>query len=139
MGKIIEAKIRNIVEDILEDYQKERAIDKIDIFRQPDKQEIIKVINGLLQIVYPGYYFDKTYKIYSIDHKLSVKVEDTIYPQHFLAVSLLCGKCWKRMYRRPFGETQRQNAKKRSSCHIRACMRSQYTAWPTNYFFWMCL
>ncbi|MCI8549536.1 MAG: serine acetyltransferase [Lachnospiraceae bacterium] len=79
MGKIIEAKIQNIVEDILRDYQKERAIDKIDIFRQPDKQEIIKVINGLLQIVYPGYYFDKTYKIYSIDHKLSVKVEDTIY------------------------------------------------------------
>lgn len=79
MGKIIEREIRNIVDGILEDYQTERAIDKIDIFKQPDKQKIIAVIDGLFQLVYPGYYFDKTYKIYSIDHKMSVKVEDVIY------------------------------------------------------------
>lgn len=79
MEKIIEQEIGNIVKGILGDYQSERAIDKIDIFKQPDKQEIIKIIDGLFQIVYPGYYFDKTYKTYSISCKMSVKAEDVIY------------------------------------------------------------
>ncbi len=79
MGRIIEKEIETITEAILGDYRGERAVDRIDMFRQPDKQEIVKIINGLLQIVYPGYYFDKTYKIYGISHKMSVKVEDVIY------------------------------------------------------------
>ncbi len=79
MGKIIEKEIEGIAAAILEDYRIERAVDRIDMFKQPDKQEIVKIISGLLQIVYPGYYFDKTYKIYSIGHKMSVKVEDVIY------------------------------------------------------------
>lgn len=79
MERVIEKNIRNIVSSILEDYGMERTIDKIDIFNQPDKQEVINIISGLLQIVYPGYYWDKTNKIYNIAHKLSVKVEDTVY------------------------------------------------------------
>ena len=79
MGKIIEKEIEGIAAAILEDYRIERAVDRIDMFKQPDKQEIVKIISGLLQIVYPGYYFDKTYKIYGIGHKMSVKVEDVIY------------------------------------------------------------
>lgn len=79
MERVIEKNIRNIVNSILEDYGMERTIDKIDIFNQPDKQEVINIISGLLQIVYPGYYWDKTNKIYNIAHKLSVKVEDTVY------------------------------------------------------------
>ncbi|MCI8504861.1 MAG: serine acetyltransferase [Lachnospiraceae bacterium] len=79
MGKIIEKEIKSIVDGILEDYRTERAIDKIDMFKQPDKEEIVKIISGLVQIVYPGYYFDTTYKIYNVDHKMSVKVEDVIY------------------------------------------------------------
>lgn len=79
MESVIEKNIQNIVSNILEDYGMERTIDKIDIFNQPDKQEVINIIAGLLQIVYPGYYWDKTNKIYNIVHKLSGKVEDTVY------------------------------------------------------------
>lgn len=79
MGQTIESEIQDIVGDILEDYRKERPVDKIDIFNQPDKREIIEIVTGLLQIVYPGYYRDKDYKIYNINNKLSVIVEDVMY------------------------------------------------------------
>lgn len=79
MGNTIENEIGYIISDILADYQSDRYIDRMDIFSQPDKQEIIEIINGLLKIVYPGYYRDKTYKIYNMNHKLSVIVEDIMY------------------------------------------------------------
>jgi serine O-acetyltransferase len=75
----IEIEIKEIVSGILNDYRKERSIDKIDIFNQPDKNEVIEIVEGLLQIVYPGYYRDRTYKIYNFDNKLSVVVEDIMY------------------------------------------------------------
>jgi serine O-acetyltransferase len=75
----IESEIKQIVSEILDDYRKERAVDKIDIFNQPDKNEVIEIVEGLLQIVYPGYYRDRTYKIYNFDNKLSVVVEDIMY------------------------------------------------------------
>jgi serine O-acetyltransferase len=75
----IESEIKEIVNDILTDYRLERAVDKIDIFNQPDKKEVIDIVEGLLQIVYPGYYRDRAYKIYNFDNKLSVVVEDIMY------------------------------------------------------------
>lgn len=75
----IEKEIGNIVSDILEDYKKERNVDTIDIFRQPDKKEIIDIVKGLMRIVYPGYYYDRNTKIYNYDYNLSVVVEDVMY------------------------------------------------------------
>jgi serine O-acetyltransferase len=75
----IESEIQHIVGDILTDYRNERSIDKIDIFNQPDKNEVIEIVEGLLQIVYPGYYRDRMYKIYNFDNKISVVVEDIMY------------------------------------------------------------
>ena len=40
----IEQQIENVVDSILEDYHNERDIDKIDLFRQPDKEIIIDII-----------------------------------------------------------------------------------------------
>lgn len=79
METVTEREIQDAVDGILKDYRKERTIDKIDSFSQPDKQEVEEIVDGLVQIVYPGYYRDRIYKTYSIDNRLSVKVEDVMY------------------------------------------------------------
>jgi serine O-acetyltransferase len=79
MERKIENEIGDIVGEILEDYRKGRAIDKRDIFNQPDKDEVIRIVQELLGIIYPGYYRDNTYKIYNADNNLSVIIEDVIY------------------------------------------------------------
>ena len=75
----IEQQIENVVDDILEDYRQGRDIDRMEQFRQPDKDEIIRIIENLRRIVFPGYFTDKTYRTYNAKHNLSMLIEDVMF------------------------------------------------------------
>lgn len=75
----IEKKIEGVVETILEDYGCGRDIDKMESFRQPDKDVVIDIIEKLRRIVFPGYFVDKTYRMYNARHNLSMLIEDVSY------------------------------------------------------------
>lgn len=80
MANTIEQEIQGIVDIILGDYEQKRPIDKIeDLFNQPNKDEIVAIVNKMLKIVYPGYYRDKTHKIYNVQNNLSLIIEDVMY------------------------------------------------------------
>lgn len=79
MGKTIEKEIEGIVQSILEDYGSDRAIDKIDLFHQPDKDVVIDIVHKLIQIIFPGYYRDKSYRVYHAANHLSTLIEDVMY------------------------------------------------------------
>ncbi|MDO4260552.1 MAG: serine O-acetyltransferase EpsC [Eubacteriales bacterium] len=79
MGNIIENEIHHIVSEILDDYNAGRNIDKMDLFNQPSKEEIIDIVDDLLKIVYPGYYRDRSYKVYNIKSNSTVTIEDVAY------------------------------------------------------------
>lgn len=72
-------KIEHIVQLILDDYEDDRAVNKTDLYNQPDKEAIIDVMEKLLKILYPGYYSDKVYKIYSLKNNMSATIEDVIF------------------------------------------------------------
>ena len=71
--------IENVVDTILRDYQQDRSIDKMDLFRHPDKDVIIDMVTKLLQIIYPGYFRDKRLRIHTARHNLSMLIEDVMY------------------------------------------------------------
>lgn len=73
------AEIRSITDEILEDYQKGRDIDKTNVFNQPDQEVIFDITRKLLNIVFPGYYRERTYRSYNHDHRISVLIEDVAY------------------------------------------------------------
>ena len=75
----IEKQIESIVDTILLDYQNGRDIDRLELYRHPDKDVIIDMIGKLLRIVYPGYSRDKSYRIYNAKHNLSMLIEDVMY------------------------------------------------------------
>ena len=75
----IEARIEGVVDSILRDYAGGRDIDKIDLFRHPDKEIITDMIGKLLRIVYPGYFRDKSYRMYNAKHNLSMLIEDVMF------------------------------------------------------------
>ena len=79
MKNIIENEVSNILDDILTDYAKGRAVDKMDIYNQPDKTEIMTILDSLFSIVYPGFFRDKTHKIYNIEHTVSTMIEDVMF------------------------------------------------------------
>ncbi len=70
--------IEQAVEAILADYQTDRAIDKMDVYRRPDRDAIIDIIKKLRRIVFPGYYRDGNYKSVNTRNTLAVLIEDAL-------------------------------------------------------------
>ena len=75
----IEKRIEGVMDSILEDYTHGRDIDRIDLFKQPDRDIIIDMIGKLRRIMFPGYFTEKNYRIYTAKHNLSMLIEDVIF------------------------------------------------------------
>ena len=75
----IEQRIEGVVDSILSDYALGRDIDKIDLRQHPDKEVITDVIGKLLRIVYPGYFRERSFRMYNAKHHLSMLMEDVMY------------------------------------------------------------
>ena len=75
----VEKQIETVVDSILESYGGGRDVDRLELYRHPDKDVIIDIIGKLLRIVYPGYSRDKAYRIYNAKHNLSMLIEDVMY------------------------------------------------------------
>ena len=74
-----EQQIEGIVDLILEDYLGGRDIDRIEHYQHPDKDVIIDMIDKLRRIIFPGYFREKTYRIYNAKHNLSMLIEDVMF------------------------------------------------------------
>lgn len=79
MQRKIEREINGLVGEILDDYKKARSIDNINIFEQADKEVVIDILNKLRQIIFPGYFKNKAYRIYTAKNNLTMLLEDVFY------------------------------------------------------------
>ena len=75
----IEQKIEAVVDCILADYRNGRDIDRMDAVGQPDKDVIIDILTKLRRIVFPGYFVEKSFRIYNAKHNLSMLMEDVMF------------------------------------------------------------
>lgn len=79
MERKIEREINGLVAKILDDYKKARSIDNINVFDQADKEVVIDILNKLRQIIFPGYFKNKAYRIYTAKNNLTMLLEDVFY------------------------------------------------------------
>ena len=79
MSQAIDEEISEVVDLIISDYDDERAVNKIDVRNQLDKRAVVYVVDKLLKILYPGYYSDKIYKVYTLKNNMSATIEDVIF------------------------------------------------------------
>lgn len=77
--KTIGKEVKELVDIVLNDYDKARDIDAINFYNKPDKTEIIELVGQLLQIVFPGYFRDSSVKIYNLETQISLLIEDIFY------------------------------------------------------------
>ncbi|MDE6023905.1 MAG: serine acetyltransferase [Lachnospiraceae bacterium] len=93
MRKLNEDRVESIVRLMLDDYNDDRVINKTDLYNQPDKKAIIDIVEKLLKILYPGYYSDKVYKIYSLRNNMAATIEDIIFhlKKQIMLVLKYCG------------------------------------------------
>lgn len=78
-GIIKEYEIDQIVRDIFSDYDGGKNIDAINIYNKPDKAEVRDLVDDLFRIVFPGYFRDRSYKIYNPRNSFAVTLEDIFY------------------------------------------------------------
>ena len=74
-----EEKIEQVVDSILQDYRTDRDIDRIESCSTPDRDAMIDIIKKLRRIIFPGYFKDKTYRMYNAKHNLSMLIEDVMF------------------------------------------------------------
>lgn len=79
MAHRLEGNINYLVEKIMADYEQGRDIDVVKDFMHPDKDDIVKIIYQIRNIIFPGYYENKNYRIYTVRNNLSMLLEDVLY------------------------------------------------------------
>lgn len=77
--KAIEEQISGIVNQLLADGEVQNSIDNKGMFNHPDKDVIIDILMNLRKVIFPGYFKNRSIKVYSLRNNLSVLIEDVIY------------------------------------------------------------
>ena len=79
MKNYISVNIQETICGIMKDYGKNRPIDSMNALSEPDKKIINGITDRLFQVVYPGYFQDRTYRYYEIRNHLTITMEDIAY------------------------------------------------------------
>ena len=61
----MEQQIGMLVDNILGDYRREGRIDQKNTVNQLDKEAIIEIVHKLQQMIFPGYFKNKKYRVYT--------------------------------------------------------------------------
>jgi len=79
MAHRLENDVNQLVEKIMSDYEKGRDIDVVENYMHPDKDVIKVIISQIQNIIFPGYYENKNYRIYTVQNNLTTLLEDVLY------------------------------------------------------------
>ena len=79
MKDYLSSSISGTIGLILQDYGKNRPIDNMYIISEPDKAMINHLTDLLFQVIYPGYFRDRTYKYYEVRTNLTLQIENIAY------------------------------------------------------------
>ena len=79
MAHRLENDVNNLVEKIIADYNQGRDIDAVETFMHPNRSDIVNIIEQIRNIIFPGYYKNKNYRIYTVRNNLSMQLEDVLY------------------------------------------------------------
>lgn len=72
-------RINDLVDLLMIDFNGEKTIDEVKLHEHPEKDVIVDILEKLRKIIYPGYYRNKSYRVYTVKNNISMLLEDVIY------------------------------------------------------------
>ena len=75
----MEQDIERLVNNILDDYSRDGQIDQGNTVNRLDKGAIIELVHKLQQIIFPGYFKNNKYRVYTVKNNLSMLLEDVLF------------------------------------------------------------
>ncbi len=79
MKQQIEDRINGLVKELLCDYECGRVIDEVKSFDHPDREVIVEIIYSIRRIIFPGYFRNRSYRVYTVRNNISMLLEDVIF------------------------------------------------------------
>ena len=77
--KELETRINDTVRTLLNDYEQGRVIDEVKSFDHPDKDVVVEILYSIRKIIFPGYFRNKSYRVYTVRNNISMLTEDIIF------------------------------------------------------------
>lgn len=75
----LENEVTRLIEDIMTDYASGRDIDTVNSFDHPKKEVIIEIVDKLRNIIFPGFFKNSAYRIYTVRNNMTMLLEDVLY------------------------------------------------------------
>ncbi|MGN1416626.1 MAG: serine O-acetyltransferase EpsC [Oscillospiraceae bacterium] len=75
----LENEVTRLIEDIMSDYDSGRDIDTVNSFDHPNKEIIIEIVDKLRNIIFPGFFKNSAYRIYTVRNNMTMLLEDVLY------------------------------------------------------------
>lgn len=75
----LEKDINDLTKNILADFEGSRTIDEVKAYDHPDNEIIVNIIESLRRIIFPGYFRNKSYRVYTVRNNISMILEDVIF------------------------------------------------------------
>ena len=79
MNNSIGDNINCLVDKIIDDYKQGSHVDIKETFMRPKKDTIVKIIVQLRNIIFPEYFKNSNYRVYTIRNNLAMQLEDVMY------------------------------------------------------------
>ncbi|MCR5143512.1 MAG: serine acetyltransferase [Ruminococcus sp.] len=75
----IEKKINAVTLRLLADYEGGRTIDEVKRFDHPDEEMLVDILSSLRKMIFPGYFRNKSFRVYTVRNNISMLLEDVIF------------------------------------------------------------
>lgn len=77
--RMLENKINAVTHSLLADYEMGRTIDEVKPYDHPDEDMLIDIIGSLRRMIFPGYFRNKSFRVYTVRNNISMLLEDVIF------------------------------------------------------------
>ena len=78
MAHKLESKINYLVQNYLSDYNGGKDVDRVEQYEHPDKKVVIEIIEKLRKLIFPGYFQNESYRVYTVRNNTTMLLEDVI-------------------------------------------------------------
>ena len=68
----LEDRVNDLTRNIIGDFEENRTIDEVKIYDHPDDEAIKEIVGSLRKIIFPGYFRNKDYRVYTLRNNMGM-------------------------------------------------------------------
>lgn len=75
----LEDRVNDLTRNIIGDFEENRTIDEVKIYDHPDDEAIKEIVGSLRKIIFPGYFRNRDYRVYTLRNNMGMLIEDVVF------------------------------------------------------------